>query len=50
MLWWLAVGLALVALAIPLSLARRRNARTPDLGWMSVQWLQEFRARSSSHY
>ncbi|MCL4814504.1 MAG: hypothetical protein KJ061_18610 [Vicinamibacteraceae bacterium] len=45
-MWWLiALTLALVALSIsPYLRHRLGHARTPDPGWMSVQWLQEYRA------
>jgi uncharacterized membrane protein YedE/YeeE len=48
-IWLIAIGLALVALIIGTYLPRRwQDTRTPDLGWMSPQWLHEYRARSRS--
>jgi hypothetical protein len=45
--WLVAIGLTLAALGFGAVTSRRwRERRHPDLGWMSVQWIAEYRAGS----
>lgn len=46
-MWQVVIGLTLGVLGIRAFVSRgRSDPRRPDLGWMSPQWLAEYRAGS----